>query len=123
MTPKILVVDDSKIMRRIIRSFLNTMDCLDVFEAASVRSALEIIEEEQVDLIISDYAMPGMNGLEFLKCVRRHPDKGELPFIMITAEAQLCLIFPAFREGANDYITKPFTREYLEYVVRKTVPF
>ena len=117
----ILLVDDSLIMRRIIASFLKKMGYLYVREASNVQEALDILDKEQIDLVFSDYSMPGLSGLELLKIIRSDPRKKELTFIMITAEAQLRQIVMAFQEGAHHYITKPFTQEYLEYVINKAI--
>ncbi|RJX29369.1 MAG: response regulator [Desulfurivibrio sp.] len=119
---KILVVDDSRVMRRIISSFLAKMGFSDILEASDVGAALKIIAAGQVAVVISDYSMPGRSGLELLKAIRRDPANREMPFVMITAEAQLGQIVAAFREGAHQYITKPFTSEYMEYIINKVVP-
>ncbi len=117
---KILVVDDSKVMRRIIGSFLNKMGCCDVAEASSANQALGLMEDRAVDLVLSDVSMPGLSGLDFLKIVRQDPDKCNVTFVMITAEAQLSQIVSAFRERVDGYITKPFTQDFLEYIIKKT---
>jgi len=120
-SPKILVVDDSRVMRRIISSFLRNMGYDDVLEASDAGCALKIIATAQVSVIISDYSMPGLSGLELLKAIRRDPANKDVPFVMITAEAQLGQIIAAFREGAQQYVTKPFTSEYMEYIINKVV--
>jgi two-component system, chemotaxis family, chemotaxis protein CheY len=117
---KILLVDDSKVMRRIISSFLKKMGYCNVAEAACVKQALEVMEYGVIDLIFSDFSMPGMTGLDFLKIVRKDPNTSHIPFVMITAEAQLCHIISTFRAKADDYITKPFTQNFLEYIIKKT---
>ncbi len=116
---KILLVDDSKVMRRIIGSLLTKMGYCHVVEAGCVKKALEVMEKEDIELVLSDFSMPGMTGLEFLKIIRKDADKCKIAFVMITAEAQLCHILSAFREKVDDYITKPFTLEFLEYVIKK----
>ncbi len=118
---KILLVDDSKIMRRIISSFLMNMGYEYVLEASSVRSALKVLEKEAVDLILCDYSMPGASGLELLKGVRADSAGSKVKFVMITAEAQLGQIIEAYRKGVHLYITKPFTQRYFEYVINKAV--
>lgn len=117
----VLLVDDSKIMRRIIASFLVKMGIHDVLEAPNARVALDVLDKEKIDLVISDYSMPGLSGLDLLKTVRRDREKDQPLFIMVTAEAQLCQIVAVFKEGAQQYVTKPFTRDYLEYIIRKTL--
>ena len=118
---KILVVDDSRVMRRVIALFLAKMGYNDVLEASDASGALKIMETEQVAVVISDYSMPGMNGLELLKAIRRDPVNKDMPFVMVTAEAQLGQIIAVFREGAQQYVTKPFTSEYMEYIINKVV--
>ncbi len=117
---KILLVDDSKVMRRIIGSLLIKMGYCHVVEAPCVKKALGMMEKEDFDLVLSDFSMPGMTGLDFLKIIRKDADKSKVTFVMISAEAQLCHIVAAFREQADDYITKPFTQEFLEYIIKKT---
>lgn len=115
---KIVVVDDSKIMRRIITSLLNKIGYYDVREAAGGYSALEILKTETVAAVFSDYSMPGMTGIELLRTIRSDVQNDDIRFIMVTAEAQLGQIIAAFREGAQHYITKPFTAEYMQYIVK-----
>jgi len=115
---KIVVVDDSKIMRRIITSLLNKIGDYEVKEATGGYAALEILKTETVAAVISDYSMPGMMGIELLRTIRSDGRNDCVQFIMVTAEAQLGQIIAAFRAGAQHYITKPFTSEYLEYVVK-----
>lgn len=118
---KILLVDDSKIMRRVISSLLGKMGYPEVLEAANAFIALKILDSENVDFVISDFSMPGLSGLELLKTIRRDPLKRDLPFVMVTAEAQLTQIIAAFNAGAQQYVTKPFTTKYLEYIINKVV--
>ena len=65
--------------------------------------------------------MPGLSGLELLKTMRRDPLKRDIPFVMVTAEAQLSQIIAAFTAGAQQYVTKPFTLKYMEYIIDKIV--
>lgn len=120
-SPKILVVDDSRVMRRIIASFLAETGYDDVLEASDVSCALKIMETERVAVVICDYSLPGMSGLELLKAIRHDPVNKDMPFVMVTAEAQLRNIIATFREGAQQYVTKPFTSEYMGYVINKVV--
>ncbi len=118
---KILIVDDSKVMRRIISSLVKKMGYSYLEEACCGKQALEAMECASFDLVISDFSMPGMSGLELLKIIRNDPVKSDVLFVMITAEAQLGQIVLAFKERADDYITKPFTKKILEYTIQKTV--
>ena len=117
----VLVVDDSQIMRRIVSKGLQTMGFVDIYEAPGVESAFKVIEKNDVELILSDWSMPGLTGIDFLKMLRSNKETQHLPFILITAEAQLYTILMAYREGVSQYVTKPFTKKYFEYIVDKVI--
>ncbi len=117
----ILIVDDSMIMRRIIMKRLQEMGYENIHEASGVKSALKIIEEIEVKLILSDWSMPDLTGMDFLQMVRSHEATVNLPFVLLTAEAQLYTILMAYREGVSQYVTKPFTKDYFEYIIDKVV--
>ena len=122
MKQKILVVDDSKVMRRIIAGYLSRMSLTNVIEASSGRQALDILTMEDIDLVVSDWSMQGTTGLDVLRTVRLNKSPGELPFIMVTAEAQLYHILEAFRAQVNQYIVKPFSYRQFEYVIGIFLP-
>lgn len=117
----ILIVDDSMIMRRIIIKRLLEMGFTDICQASGVQPALKIIEEGEVKLILSDWSMPELTGMDFLKMVRSNEATLNLPFVLLTAEAQLYTILMAYREGVSQYVTKPFTKDYFEYIIEKVV--
>ncbi len=117
----ILVVDDSMIMRRIIIKHLRELGFSEIYEAPGVKPALEIIDSKVVKLILSDWSMPGSTGMDFLKMVRNSDKGANLPFVLLTAEAQLFTILMAYREGVSQYVTKPFTKEYFAYIVDKVI--
>lgn len=117
----ILVVDDSMIMRRIICRQLHEMGFAVIYEAAGVESALEIIKKEDVKLVLCDWSMPGLTGLDFLKMIRSNESTLVLPFVLLTAEAQLYTVLMAYREGVSQYVTKPFTKDYFEYIIDKVI--
>ena len=110
---KVLIVDDSLISRRFIRIYLKKMGITNVVEASNVRSALEKLKkgDGDVDLILSDWSMPGMSGLTFLQAVRGDENFENIPFIMITAEGLKGSIAEALDEGVSRYILKPYTYE------------
>ncbi|MFH1217404.1 MAG: response regulator [Pseudomonadota bacterium] len=118
---KILVVDDSKVMRHIITSFLAKMGYDNVLQASNVSTALQILAEDKPSLVISDYSMPGLTGLDLLRKMRSDSETKNLVFVMITAEAQLFEIMSAFRGGVDYYVIKPFTRDYFEYVLQRAI--
>ena len=109
----ILVVDDYKTMVRIVRNLLNQLGFHDVDEANDGASALAKLRARRFGLVISDWAMEPMNGLELLQQVRADPELKTLPFIMITAENRAERVAKAEQAGANGYIVKPFTAETL----------
>jgi two-component system, chemotaxis family, chemotaxis protein CheY len=109
----ILVVDDYKIMVRIVRNLLHQLGFEDIDEANDGASALAKLRARRFGLVISDWAMEPMTGLELLQQVRADPDLKTLPFIMITAENRKDRVAKAEQAGANGYIVKPFTAETL----------
>ena len=109
----ILVVDDYKTMVRIVRNLLNQLGFQDVDEANDGATALTKLRARRFGLVIPDWAMEPMNGLELLQQVRADPDLKTLPFIMITAENRKERVAKAEQAGANGYIVKPFTAETL----------
>lgn len=106
---RILIVDDSIIMRRLTKNFLVRMGVQHIVEAPDARKGLERLEEESIDLIISDWNMPGISGLSFLKAVKEKKKFEHIPFIMLTAEALKERISDALQSGVTKYILKPFT--------------
>jgi len=105
---KILVVDDSIIMRNIVKNTFAAMkkpfDCL---EAENGKQALRVLESNNVSIVFLDWNMPGMDGMEFLKVVRAMPQYKELPIIMVTSERGKFSVIEALQNGATDYIVKP----------------
>jgi two-component system chemotaxis response regulator CheY len=112
--PKALVVDDSRAVRMILAKTLKELG-FEVREAANGREALEVIEVEKtaVTLVLADWNMPEMDGLEMLKRLRRNPELASLVVVMVTTETDLDQMVAALEAGANEYIMKPFTRDIL----------
>jgi two-component system chemotaxis response regulator CheY len=113
---QILIVDDYKTMLRIIRSLLNQLGLRNVDEATDGQSAMAMIKERPFSygLVISDWNMQPMTGLELLKEIRANPQTAKMPFIMVTAEARTENIIAAKAAGVNNYIIKPFTQQVLK---------
>lgn len=103
---KILCVDDSSTMRRIIKNTLSKIGYTDIAEAANGVEGLEQIASEPIDLIITDWNMPEMDGLEFVKKVREM--NKTIPILMVTTNAAKEDIIEAIKAGVNNYIIKPF---------------
>lgn len=116
---KILVVDDFATMRRIITNILAQLNYKNIVEADDGASAMDVLKTERVDLIISDWNMPRVTGLDLLKTVRADPYLSNIPFIMVTAEAQQDNIILAVRAKVNQYIVKPFTAEIMAEKIKK----
>jgi len=112
--PKALVVDDSKAVRMILAKTLKELG-FEVREAANGREALEVIEVEKtaVTLVLADWNMPEIDGLELLKRLRQKPELASLVVVMVTTETELGQMTAALEAGANEYIMKPFTRDIL----------
>lgn len=104
----ILIVDDYKTMLRIIRNLLNEVGFRNIDEATDGVTALESLRTRPYDLVISDWNMEPMTGLELLKTVRADNSLKKLPFIMVTAEAKTENVVMAKQAGVNNYIVKPF---------------
>ncbi len=118
---KILIVDDSSTMRRIIGNTLKTIGQEDVVTAGDGIEGLASLEaNSDIDLVLSDWNMPNMNGLDFLIKIRETRSNKDLPVIMITTEAEKANVITAIKAGANNYIVKPFTPEVLS---DKLAPF
>ena len=111
---KALVVDDSRAVRMILARTLKELG-YDVREAANGREALEVIEVEKsaVKLVLADWNMPEINGLELLKRLRQDPELASLVVVMVTTETELDQMTAALEAGANEYVMKPFTKDIL----------
>ena len=116
---RILVVDDFSTMRRIIKNILRQLDLNNVVEADDGTTAWEVLNKDHIDFIISDWNMPQMAGIELLRKVRASEDFGNLPFLMVTAEAQQSNIIEAAQARVSNYIVKPFTAETLKQKIDK----
>lgn len=112
-TTRVLVVDDFKTMRKIVTNALGTIGLKDVTEAEDAADALPLVEKAAAEgkpfgLIVSDWNMPKMQGIDFLKKVRANPATKGTPFLMVTAEAEQKNIIDALQAGVSNYIVKPF---------------
>ena len=108
---KVLVVDDSGVMRKIIVRSLNAVGVTDIVEAADGQEAFERFQEQTFDLVLTDWNMPIRSGLELVKDIRASGSK--VPIMMITTEAQKSQVISAIQAGVTDYLTKPFENEAL----------
>lgn len=118
---EILVVDDAPTLRKILRFQLNKMGFSQVYEAKDGLNALKILQDRKIDLIISDWNMPVMTGVELLAAVRNNAALREIPFIMISAESAPGMISMALKLRVDQYIIKPFTLEILEQKINQVI--
>jgi two-component system chemotaxis response regulator CheY len=118
----VLVVDDFSTMRRILRNILRDLEFKNILEAENGASALDILNSQEVHLVVSDWNMPKMTGLELLKSVRATEKIKDVPFLMVTAEAQKENIVEAVKAKVSNYIVKPFTAATLAEKLAKILP-
>jgi two-component system chemotaxis response regulator CheY len=114
---RVLVVDDFATMRKIVKNVLKQINIENVVEAENGKHALNVLKSEEVDLIISDWMMPEMTGIEFLKVCKDDDEKKKIPFIMVTAEGQKDSVMEAIKSGVDNYIVKPFTPDKLKEAI------
>ena len=113
-TMNVLVVDDYNSMIRIVRGLLNQLGFQNVDEALDGPTALALIRSKTYGLVLSDWNMQPMSGLELLKEVRAEERTKTLPFVMVTAEAKAENVVAARQAGVNNYVIKPFTLAVLK---------
>ncbi|MGX9365316.1 chemotaxis response regulator CheY [Desulfoplanes sp. PS50] len=116
---RVLVVDDFSTMRRIIKNILRQLGFNNIVEADDGSTAWDVLNKDKIDFVISDWNMPIMTGIEFLKKVRASEEFSDLPFLMVTAEAQQENIIEAVQAKVSNYIVKPFTAETLGQKIDK----
>lgn len=112
---RVLIVDDHRSMLKIIRGLLADIEITNVHEALDGGAALGLMKEHTYDLVLSDWNMLPMTGLEFVKHVRSNPNyrHQNVPFVMVTAEARPENVIEAKKAGVDNYVTKPFTAKTL----------
>jgi two-component system chemotaxis response regulator CheY len=111
---KILLVDDSSTMRRIQKNTLGSLGFTEVDEAEDGQDAVSKVGAKEYDLVLMDWNMPNMTGIEALKAIRANPGTAKVPVIMVTSESEKSRILEAIQAGANNYIVKPFTPDVLK---------
>ncbi len=116
---RVLVVDDFSTMRKIIKNILRQLGFTNIVEADDGSTAWETLNKDNIEFIVSDWNMPIMTGIELLRKVRGSEEYADLPFLMVTAEAQQENIIEAVQAKVSNYIVKPFTPETLGQKIDK----
>ena len=111
---RILIVDDFSTMRRIVKNLLSDLGFSNFAEADDGTTALVELQKAKFDLVVTDWNMPGMPGIDLLKAIRADESLAKIPVLMVTAEAKREQIIEAAQAGVNGYIIKPFTAATLE---------
>ncbi|MDR2630942.1 MAG: response regulator [Spirochaetaceae bacterium] len=118
----ILVVDDSRIMRNIVKNTFSLMKIpCQYVEASNGREALEQLVNQKIDLVLLDWNMPQLSGIEFLKTIREKEEYKNLPVIMVTSEAARYNVIEALKNGATDYIIKPVNEKNFKEKLSKII--
>jgi two-component system, chemotaxis family, chemotaxis protein CheY len=116
---RVLVVDDFSTMRRIIKNILRQLGFNNIVEADDGTTAWEVLNKDRIEFVVSDWNMPKMTGIELLRKVRSSEEFADMPFLMVTAEAQQENIIEAVQAKVSNYIVKPFTAETLGQKIDK----
>jgi len=116
---KILIVDDFSTMRRIIKNLLRELGFNNTVEADDGLTALPILRAGGIDFLVTDWNMPGMQGIDLLKAVRADVKLSSIPVLMVTAETKREQIMIAAQAGVNGYVVKPFTATTLKDKIDK----
>jgi two-component system chemotaxis response regulator CheY len=116
---RVLVVDDFSTMRKIIKNILRQLGFNNIVEADDGSTAWEVLNKDNIDFIVSDWNMPTMSGIDLLRKVRASEEYADIPFLMVTAEAQQENIIEAVQAKVSNYIVKPFTPETLGQKIDK----
>ncbi len=117
----VLIVDDYKTMLRIIRNLLNQLGFTNIVEAADGSAALEVLRQQPVGLVISDWNMAPMTGIQLLREVRADAKLKAIPFIMVTAESKSENVIVAKEAGVSNYIVKPFNAATLKKKIESVI--
>ena len=116
---RILIVDDFSTMRRIIRNILKQIGYNNIIEADDGTTAWDILNREQIDFVVCDWNMPKMKGIDLLRKIRDSEEFQDMPFLMVTAEAQQENLVEAIQAKVSNYVVKPFTPDVLSQKIEK----
>ncbi len=116
---KVLLVDDIMSMRHILRRALMDIGFMDLHDAPNGKEALAKLKTGGFGLLLLDWNMPVMNGIDLLRAIRSDPELKSLPVLMVTAEAKAEQIMEAVQAGVSDYLVKPFSTQILQEKLEK----
>ena len=119
----VLIVDDLGTARKVLHRHLNRLAITNVMEACDAEAGMEILNSQDVKLIISDWSMPKISGIEFLKQVRSDARFKYLPFILITANSAKEIVIEAANFGVSDFLAKPFSPETLQARIKNALDY
>jgi CheY-like chemotaxis protein len=119
----ILIVDDSPTMRRIISGCVAKFGAFVLLEAGDGLEAIAILEKKHVDLVISDWLMPRMDGIEFVTAVRKSEVFGSVPILMITVNNHRSDVVAAMKIGVNGYLVKPYKEEEFQQKIQSILKY
>jgi two-component system chemotaxis response regulator CheY len=111
---RVLVADDFATMRKIVRNILKQIGFDNIVEAEDGQAAIQVLKAENIGLVVTDWNMPNMTGLELLQKIRSDPKTANIPVLMVTAEGLKENVVAAVKAGVNNYVVKPFTAEVLQ---------
>jgi CheY-like chemotaxis protein len=117
---KALVVEDFETMRNLIAKVLGSLN-IKIIEAVNGIEALKVLDDESVDIVLTDLVMPEMDGFELCEEIRRRPNIRHLPVIVISTHRDAKYVVQALRCGADDYLTKPFTAALAERIIERVM--
>ena len=118
----VLVIDDASAMRHILRNLLQELGFKHIRDAVNGQVALEKLKTKRADIVVSDWNMPVMTGIDLLRAIRADETLKNIPVLMVTAEAKQENIVEALQAGVNSYIVKPFNAQTLQEKLNKMFP-
>lgn len=119
---KILIVEDSSVMRRVIKNSINKFFEVDFLEAENGSEALDILKlESDIDFIVTDWLMPILDGIQLTTFLKNNDKTKDIPVLMITTKSHKNDIVLAIKSGVNDYIVKPIVSSHLEQKIKNLV--
>jgi len=116
---KVLIVDDFATMRKILRNILKQIGFTNISEADDGSTAIKELKKEKFDLVLCDWNMPQMPGIELLKKMKSDAELRDIPFIMVTADAEKKHIMEGVKAGVSSYVVKPFSADTMNEKLKK----